>query len=79
MIRILPFTTKPTPQPTDQQGKFIYDLYRQERTRQGWAEFAWEKLDAQQRLVWARVTVQLVSLGMWEATGVRPPHNVEPM
>ena len=63
-MKLLPFTPKVSePVNKDQQGKFIYDLYRQARGDQGWAELTWEHLSPPQRLVWARVTERLAVMG----------------
>jgi hypothetical protein len=64
-MKLLPFTPKELEPAatTGQQGKFIYDLYRQARGAQGWAELTWEHLSPPQRLVWARVTERLATMG----------------
>ncbi len=40
-------------------GQQLYDLYRAERTSQGFAEFKWENLSRTQQIVWERVAKAL--------------------
>lgn len=43
-------------------GAALFDLYREERIRQGWEEFKWTSLSAPQQLVWTRMAGRLNEL-----------------
>lgn len=40
-------------------GHLLYDLYRAERTGQGWEEYKWESLVDSQRMVWIRLAAAI--------------------
>lgn len=66
-MKVLPFRPQPPkkiPEEMESKGRILYDMYRKERGRQGWAEFEWEKLSPVQQLVWARVTDRLQVMGI---------------
>lgn len=55
--KLIPF--QPAADPAKGQGQCLYDRYRDERSRQGWAEFPWEKLTDTQQLVWHRLVAAI--------------------
>ena len=55
--KLIPF--QPDAEPAKGQGQCLYDRYRDERSRQGWAEFPWEKLTDTQQLVWHRLVAAI--------------------